>query len=57
MSTELIEFRTAWWFKVYIFGVTAMCMLTNSEPDQKKSLYWCAKAIRVRCNGKPLKIS
>ncbi|AMP00246.1 hypothetical protein CAter282_2377 [Collimonas arenae] len=57
MSTDLIEFRMAWWFKVYTFGVTTMCILTNSEPDQKKSLYWCTKAIRASYNGKPLKIS
>jgi hypothetical protein len=57
MFADLIELRMAWWFKWYLFGVTAMCMLTGCEPKQEKSLYWCQNAIRARCNGKRIKIS
>ncbi|WP_211450867.1 hypothetical protein [Collimonas antrihumi] len=57
MSTDLIEFRMAWWFKLYMLGVTTMCLLTGCEPQQEKSLYWCQKAIRASCNGKRVKIS
>jgi hypothetical protein len=57
MSTDRIEFKMAWWFRLYIFGVTTMCLLTGSEPQQEKSLYWCQKAIRVRYNGRRIKIS
>jgi len=57
MSADLIEFRMAWWFKLYIFGVTVTCMLTGCEPIQEKSLYWAKKAIRASCNGKSIKIS
>jgi hypothetical protein len=57
MSTDPIEFRMAWWFKLYVFGVSTMCLLTACEPQQEKSLYWCQKAIRASCNGKRIKIS
>jgi len=57
ISTDLIEFRMAWWFKLYVFGVSTMCLLTGCEPQQEKSMYWCQKAIRVSCNGKRIKIS
>ncbi len=56
-TADLIEFRMAWWFKLYMLGVTTMCLLTSCEQQQEKSLYWCRKAIRARCNGKRLKIS
>lgn len=56
MPTESIEFRIAWWFRLYIFGVTIMCLLTDCEPRQEKSLYWCQKALRVSYNGKCIKI-
>ncbi|PFH07808.1 hypothetical protein BCF11_0148 [Collimonas sp. PA-H2] len=57
MSTESIEFSLAWWFKLYVFGVTTMCLLTNREPKQEKSLYWCKKALRASYNGKRIEIS
>jgi hypothetical protein len=57
ISTDSIEFRLAWWFKLYVFGVTAMCLLADREPKQEKSLYWCRKALRISYNGKRVKIS
>ncbi|GAC1319074.1 MAG: hypothetical protein NVS3B11_00560 [Collimonas sp.] len=57
VSTASIEFRMAWWFKLYVFGVTIMCLLAGCEPKREKSLYWCQKALRVSCNGKRIKIS
>ncbi|AMP15893.1 hypothetical protein [Collimonas pratensis] len=57
MSADLIEFKMAWWFKFYVFGVTTMCLLTGREPIQEKSLYWTQKAIRANYNGKPIRIS
>jgi hypothetical protein len=57
MSTDAIEFRMAWWFKWYVFGVTTICLLAGCEPKQEKSLYWCQKALRVSYNGKRIKIS
>jgi|GEM_PF-686638 len=50
-----IEIRFAWWWKWYVFGVTVMCLVSNSEPDEAKSLYWSAKAKRVYLNGKRIK--
>ncbi|AMO95932.1 hypothetical protein CFter6_3289 [Collimonas fungivorans] len=57
MCADLIEFKMAWWFKLYILGVTAMYLLTGCEPRQERSLYWCSKAIRASCNGKRIKVS
>ncbi|MEM4986925.1 hypothetical protein V8G57_05930 [Collimonas sp. H4R21] len=57
MSAGMIEFKMAWWFRFYILGVTAMCLLTGCEPQQERSLYWCSKAIRASCNGKRIRIS
>lgn len=56
MSTGLIEFRMAWWFRFYIFWVSAICLLADREPIHEKSLYWAKKAIRASCNGKSIKI-
>ncbi len=50
-----IRISHAWWWKWYVRGVTATCLLTNSEPDLAKSLYWEAKARRVYFNGKRIK--
>ena len=57
MCADLIEFKMAWWFKLYILGVTAMCLLTGCEPRRERSLYWCSKAIRASCNGKRIRVS
>lgn len=57
MRPDLIELKMAWWFKFYVWGVTAMCLLTGAEPLQEKSLYWCNKAIRISRNGKRITLS
>lgn len=50
-----IEVRIAWWFRLYVIGVTIMCFLLNCEPDEEKSLYWAGKALRVTINGMPVR--
>lgn len=43
----MLKVRVAWWLRLYIYGVTAMCRITGLEPDWNKVAAIVRKAVKL----------
>jgi len=47
-STLVVTVRLAWWLRLYLATLIALCRLLGTEPNPDRLGYWVARGLRVR---------
>lgn len=49
--TLQVEYRVAWWFELYLYGLVTAAWLMNAQPDEEKVFRTILRAIKWRFVG------
>lgn len=46
--TLTVNIKLAWWLKVYLNTLHALCYLMDCEPNMDRAGYWISKGVSVK---------